>query len=208
MTGRAPIAGTIVAIAVTALMCSCGSSKTSGSTSTTRLTAASSSVPAASQPTASTAAPSSSPTSAPATHPSTATTTATSSSTDDTAAITAAFTKFFDGLDPDVDAKIALLEHGDVLGSMISDAAKDPQFQRLTTVVNSVTSLSAADCTAAGEVASCAAVSHDMFLGGMPAMVGLKSHAVKLNGVWKVSASSWCAIVGIGGSTCPAYPKA
>jgi hypothetical protein len=90
---------------------------------------------------------------------------------------------------------------------MITDAAKDPQFQQLTTTVNSVTVLSDADCTAAGEVAPCAAVGHDMFVGGLPAMVGLKSHAVKVGGVWKVSAASWCAIVTIGGATCPAYPK-
>ena len=208
MTGPAPIAGRLVAIALTALLCSCGSSKSSGSTSATvTQSTTGSSAPAASQPLSSTAPPSSIFGSAVATQPSTAATTAASSSTDDTGAITAAFTKFFDGLDPDVDAKIALLEHADVLGSMITDAAKDPQFQQLTTVVNSVTLLSPADCTAAGEVAPCAAVAHDMFVGGLPAMVGLKSHAVKLDGVWKVSAASWCAIVSIGGATCPTIPK-
>ncbi len=207
MTARSPFAGALVAIALTALMSSCSSSKSSGSTTATQPTTASSTAPAASQPASSTTLPSSTPGSAATTQPSTAATTAAPSATDDTAAITAAFTKFFDGLDPNVDAKIALLEHGDVLGSMITDAAQNPQFQQLTTVVNTVTLLSDADCTAAGEVAPCAAVGHDMFVGGLPAMVGLKSHAVKLDGVWKVSAASWCAIVSIGGATCPAIPK-
>ena len=207
MTGRAPRAATLVAIAMTALMCSCGSSKSSASTTTT----VSSSAPAASQPASPTtttyANVGTTAGSTAATQPSAAPTSAAPSSGDATAAITAAFTKFFDGLDPDVDAKIALLEHGDVLGSMITDAAKDPQFQQLTTTVNSVALLSPADCASAGEVAPCAAVGHDMFIGGLPAMVGLKSHAVQVGGVWKVSAASWCAIVGLGGATCPAYPK-
>jgi hypothetical protein len=187
-------------------MCSCGSSNSSGSATAAPSTTASSTAPTASQPASPTTTPASTAGSTAATQPSAATTTA-AASIDPTAAITAAFTKFFDGLDPDVDAKIALLEHGDVLGSMITDAAKNPQFQQLTTTVNSVTVLSDADCTAAGEVAPCAAVGHDMFVGGLPAMVGLKSHAVKVGGVWKVSAASWCAIVTIGGATCPTYPK-
>jgi hypothetical protein len=204
MKARSPVAAALVA--VMALMGGCSSSKSSESTTATQPTTASSAAPAATQPTSSTTSTASTPGAA-TTQPSTAATTAAPSSADDTTAITAAFTKFFDGLDPNVDAKIALLEHGDVLGSMITDAAQNPQFQQLTTVVNSVTVLSDADCAAAAEVAPCAAVGHDMFIGGLPAMVGLKSHAVKVNGVWKVSATSWCAIVTLGGATCPAIPK-
>ena len=120
--------------------------------------------------------------------------------------ITAAFTTFFDGLDPDTDAKIAVLEHGDLLGSMVVDAAKNPQFQQLSTTVNSVDVLTDADCEAAGEVAPSALVGHDLFVGALPAMVGLKSYAVRVDGVWKVSASSWCAVVTIGGASCPQLP--
>jgi hypothetical protein len=122
---------------------------------------------------------------------------------DATAAIKAAFTTFFDGVNPDIDGKVAVLEHGDQLRQMIVDASANPQFQQLSTVVNSVTAQSAEQCAAAGEVSPCAAVAHDMFVGGLPAMVGLTSHAVEVDGVWKVSAKSWCAIVQIGGATCP-----
>jgi hypothetical protein len=135
-----------------------------------------------------------------------ATSSAGSSSADDTAAITAAFTTFFDGANPDVDAKTAVLEHGDQLHQMIVDATANAQFQQLSTKVNSVTLLSDSDCTAAGEVSPCASVSHDMFVGGLPAMVGLTSHAVKVGATWKVSAKSWCAIVQIGGAECPTLP--
>ncbi len=203
MTSRSSFTRALVAVAFVSLVGACSSSKSANTTPPTQPTASTTTVPAVTQPASSTT-PQSSPGSAATTQPTTPATTG--PPTDDTAAITAAFTKFFDGLDPNVDAKIALLEHGDVLGSMITDAAKDPQFQQLTTVVNSVTMQSDADCAAAKEVTPCALVLHDMFLGGLPAMVGLKSHAVKVDGVWKVSAASWCAVVAIGGATCPAIP--
>lgn len=203
MTARSSITRALVAVVLASLVGACSSSKSSSTTPATQPTTSTTTASATTQPTSSTT-PASKPGSAATTQPTTSATTG--QPTDDVAAITAAFTKFFDGLDPNVDAKIALLEHGDVLGSMITDAAKDPQFQQLTTTVNSVTLQSDADCAAAKEITPCALVLHDMFLGGLPAMVGLKSHAVKLNGTWKVSAASWCAVVAIGGATCPPIP--
>ena len=190
-------------MALVSVISACGSSKSAGTTAATQPPTSTAGAAATTQP-ASSSTPQSTPGSTATTQPTTSATTG--QPTDDIAAITAAFTKFFDGLDPNVDAKIALLEHGDVLGSMITDAAKDPQFQQLTTTVNSVTLQSDADCAAAKEATPCALVLHDMFLGGLPAMVGLKSHAVKVNGTWKVSAASWCAVVAIGGATCPTIP--
>ncbi|MGZ4805633.1 MAG: hypothetical protein ACXV5U_04550 [Ilumatobacteraceae bacterium] len=204
MITRSSITRTLVALVLASLISGCGSSSKSASTTpATQPTTSTTKASPATQPATSTT-PASNPGSAATTQPTTSATTG--QPTDDIAAITAAFTKFFDGLDPNIDAKIALLEHGDVLGSMITDAAKDPQFQQLTTTVNSVTLQSDADCAAAKEIAPCALVLHDMFLGGLPAMVGLKSHAVKVDGTWKVSAASWCAVVAIGGATCPTIP--
>ena len=200
MIARSPIAGVLVATALAVLLGGCSSSTKSSVTEPdtgpiqTQLTSTSAAVATATTPATTLATSSASTTATPA------------PAADDTAAITAAFTKFFDGLDPDIDAKVSVLEHGDLLRSMIVDASKDPQFQQLSTVVNSVSPLSDAECTAAGEVTPCALVGHDMFLGGLPAMVGLKSHAVRVDGVWKVSASSWCAVVAIGGATCPDLP--
>jgi hypothetical protein len=200
MSARTPLAAVLFAATTVISIVGCSSSKSAETTPPTRVT-----TPSATVPSASSAEPTTAPPTVVTTAASTATTSSASSS-DDTAAITAAFTTFFDGLDPNVDAKIAVLQHGDLLGSMVVDAAKDPQFQQLSTVVNSVAALSDADCAAAGEVAPCALVHHDMFLGGLPAMVDLKSHAVRISGVWKVSASSWCAVVTLGGATCPALP--
>ncbi len=121
----------------------------------------------------------------------------------DTAAITAAFTTFFDGADLNVDHKVAVLEHGDELRSMLEDASANPQFMQLTTVVNSIDPMDDVACSAAGETAPCALVVHDLFVGGLPAMVNLSSHAVWDGRAWRVSRSSWCAIVKIGGASCP-----
>lgn len=195
----------VVIVSLSALVllgCSSGSSKgpaTNATSTSTGPTTTGSTAPTSASET--TVAPASS-----AASVTTGSSTAASTAADDTAAITAAFTTFFDGVNPDIAGKVAVLEDGDQLRQMIVDASANPQFQQLSTTVNSVSMLSDSDCAAAGEVSPCAAVAHDMFVGGLPAMVGLTSHAVKIDGVWKVSAKSWCAIVKIGGSECPALP--
>jgi hypothetical protein len=199
MTRQAPIIGALTIVAAM-LITACSSSKSADTTQEALTTSVSGPATPPSTLPASSSAPESSTTVV------SAGATTVAASTDNTTAITAAFTTFFDGLDPDTTAKIAVLEHGDLLGSMVVDAAKNPQFQQLSTVVNSVDVLSDADCTAAKEVSPCALVGHDLFVGGLPAMVGLKSHAVRVGGTWKVSASSWCAVVTIGGETCPQLP--
>lgn len=191
---RLPVGIALAAACVTfAAGCSSSSPSSAAATSAASATTDPAATPATTQPASTEPGPSTT----------SASTTGGSATTDDTPAITAAFTTFFDGVDPDVDGKIAVLEHGDQLRSMIVDAAANPQFQQLTTTVNSVSVLSEGECAAADEVAPCASVGHDMFVGGLPAMVGLQSHAVKVDGVWKVSAKSWCAVVEIGGAACP-----
>ncbi len=118
-------------------------------------------------------------------------------------AVKKAFVTFFDGGNPDVEGKVASIQHGEALRSMIADATIDPQFSKLSTEVRTVSSLAPPDCAGAGEISPCALVIHDMFLGGLPAFVGRTSHAVKIGDRWLVSASSWCSIVAIGGQSCP-----
>ena len=196
----------LIALIALALFDSGCSSKQSAATPSTAFTAATAAVTSPT-PTAPTSVGPTTPDSASAGSAPSSSSTAASPPADDKAAITAAFTTFFDGLDPNTNAKIAVLQNGELLGSMVVDAAQNPQFQQLTTTVNSVDLLSDADCSAAGEVAPCALVHHDLFVGGLPAMVDLKSHAVRVNGTWQVSSSSWCAVVTIGGATCPTLPK-
>jgi hypothetical protein len=190
-------------IVVVAGSSACGSDRVppAASLSSTTTTAVSDAGPPTSPPVAS--PPNASPPNAstpPTSTPSSATATV------DTAAITAAFTTFFDGADLNVDHKVAVLEHGDELRSMLEDASANPQFMQLTTVIDSIEPIDGVACAAAGETAPCVLVVHDLFVGGLPAMVKLNSHAVWDGQTWKVSKSSWCAIVKIGGESCPGSP--
>jgi hypothetical protein len=136
------------------------------------------------------------PTSAPvATTTAAATTAATttaepSPSTTDPAAeqmlIGAAFFTFFGGTASDVD-----------------DASANEQFQAMSIDIRSIRLLDADACAAMGEVSPCAVVTHDLFVGAAPALVGQDSTAVRIGGEWKVAASAWCRVVAIGGEQCP-----
>jgi len=134
----------------------------------------------------------------------TAANSSTTAATGDQADITKAVMLFFDGSNPNVDAKVAVLENGEKYRSMLVDAAKDPTAQTLSTKVKSVEVLDAAGCQAAGVAAPCAKVVHDLFAGDFPAFSGQVSYAVNVGGKWMVAAKSWCAIVALGGASCPA----
>jgi hypothetical protein len=122
---------------------------------------------------------------------------------DDREAITATFVAFFDGAVRDVDAKVAELEHGEALRSMLDDAVADPQFAQMSTQVSSVTTLDAAGCQNLGLPSPCAEVVHDLLVGQFPALIDNTAHAVQIDGEWKVAAETWCRIVTIGGAECP-----
>ncbi len=120
-----------------------------------------------------------------------------------TAEITDAFTVFFDGLNLDVDAKVARLEDGERFRTMLEDATADPQAQQLSVRVESVTLLSDDACPTRGVAAPCAEVVHDLIVGTLPALVGNVGLAVATDDTWRVSARTWCELVVIGGAECP-----
>ena len=124
--------------------------------------------------------------------------------TADQTAVANIVTLFFDGTNPDVNAKVAILENGEKYRTMLAAAAKDPQASTLTTKVTGVTILDAAGCQAAGVASPCARVNHDLFTGDFPALAGQVSYVIKVNGKWIVAAKSWCALAAIGGASCPA----
>ena len=138
---------------------------------------------------------------APSTAPSTVASTLAPGSVE--ARIEQVFVAFFDGLNPDVASRAARLEHGDVLSSMLADAAADPQFSQMSTQVRSVRLVDAAACSAVGVIAPCAEVVHDLLVGQFPAVPAKTSYAVQVDGEWKVAAKTWCEVVTIGGATCP-----
>jgi hypothetical protein len=144
------------------------------------------------------------------TRPSTAapsTTVAGSSTTaaveDPTEAIRAAFETFYDGAGTTVDAKVAALEDGERYRSMLEDASANPQFQSLTIDIREIRMTADSECGGLGATAPCAVVTHDLLVAGAPMLVAQDSIAVQVDGTWLVAASSWCAVVAIGGETCP-----
>lgn len=122
---------------------------------------------------------------------------------DDVAAIRAAFETFYDGAGTTVDAKVAALEDGERYRSMLVDASLNPQFQSLTIDIRDVRLATAEECVALGAAGRCGIVTHDLLVSGAPALVAQESTAVEVDGVWLVAASSWCAVVALGGETCP-----
>lgn len=117
--------------------------------------------------------------------------------------IGAAFLTFFGGTASDVDDKVAVLQDGERYRSMIVDASANEQFQAMTVDIRGIRLLEADACTAIGEMSPCAVVTHDLFVGGAPALVGQDSAAVRIGDEWKVASSAWCRVVAIGGEQCP-----
>jgi len=131
------------------------------------------------------------------------TTSTTTTALSDEAQVRAAFVAFFDGANRNIDQKVGLLENGERYRQMLVDAAADPQAQQLRATVRSVQFPADAACASLGVAGPCAKVTFDLLLGAFPALAAHDGPAVKIGGVWKVSAKAWCDVVAIGGNTCP-----
>lgn len=137
-------------------------------------------------------------TAAPTTAPAGTGTTAAPASSDTTVALTgeaatiaATWTKFFDGSQPAA-SKVDLLENGAQFTKELEAQAASPLAQAASAKVIDVkiTSDTTADVT------------YDLLVSGTPALQGQKGQAVKQDGVWKVSAAAFQALLALqGGST-------
>ena len=114
--------------------------------------------------------------------------------------VTAAYLGFFDNFKGDP----ALLEDGESFTQVL------PAMQQrataaggITVKVNSVKSLTAAECKAAGETDPCAETNFDLVVAGKPAVPNQTGHAVYVDGTWKVSKSTFCALAATGGGLPP-----
>jgi hypothetical protein len=117
--------------------------------------------------------------------------------------IRVAFETFYDGAGSTVDAKIAMLQDGERYRSMLEDASANPQFQSLAIDIREIRLADDGECAGLGASAPCAVVTHDLLVAGAPMLVAQDGIAVQVDGTWLVAASSWCAVVAIGGETCP-----
>jgi len=113
-------------------------------------------------------------------------------SSDAVAAITANWIKFFDGSAPAAD-KIALLENGRQYATQIDAQAGSALAKTVTAVVSSVTV----------DSASTATVKYSLALGGTVALPDQTGQAILQDGVWKVSAASFQALLALEGASTP-----
>ena len=108
------------------------------------------------------------------------------------ATIKANWEKFFDGTQPAQD-KVGLLENGQQYTAQIDAQAASPLAKGATASVSSVTLTSATTAT----------VVFSILVGGQPALPNQTGQAVLQDGVWKVSAQSFLALLALeqGGTT-------
>jgi hypothetical protein len=123
------------------------------------------------------------------------------------ASITANWTTFFDGTNPDVNGKLALLENSAKIGTAYKQALAKAgtAASQGSSKVSGVELLSLADCnTNLGENVPCAKVTYDLLVNGKPALSGQTGYAVYVDGAWKVSEVTDCGLSHLGGVDCPA----
>jgi hypothetical protein len=159
------------------LLAACGGS----STTTTTLA-----------PTTSTAPP---PTSGASTTTSAASSSSTAALSGDEATIAANFVKFFDGTLPVAD-KVGLLENGDQYTAELEAQAASPLAKAATVSVSAVTITSP----------TTADVTYSILVGGVPALPNQPGKAILQDGVWKVSADTFLALLALQGATPTSAP--
>jgi len=167
---RLALLGALI-VTLTVLVAACG-----GSTETT-------SISTTTGPTTSTAPPT---TSAVSTTTSPESSTSSVSLSGDEATIAANYVKFFDGSQPVAD-KIELLENGQQYTKELEAQAASPLGQAATAAVSSVTVTS--DTTAT--------VTYSILLSGQVALPDQTGEAILQDGVWKVSAQSFLALLAL-----------
>ncbi|WP_227980234.1 hypothetical protein [Nocardia spumae] len=109
-----------------------------------------------------------------------------------TQAVTVNFEKFFDGA-TSADQKIALLENGAAFSDAIRAQADSPLAKSASAKVTTVASTSTDH----------ADVTFDVLFNGTPALSGQQGSAVYTDGTWKVTASTFCALLTLEGAAPP-----
>ena len=103
------------------------------------------------------------------------------------AAITANWTTFFDPA-TSIPDRLALLENGPSLQAALEQRATDPLMRQAAATVKSVDLTSPTTAT----------VTYDVLLNGTVALPDAQGNAVLEDGVWKVTAASFCSLISLG----------
>ncbi|MBH0780720.1 hypothetical protein [Nocardia bovistercoris] len=124
-----------------------------------------------------------------------ATTTAAAAAADEatTKAVTDTFTNFFAGSNPP-EQRAALVQKGDVFLPVLQAQAGNPQAAGVSVSVSAVklTDPNNADVT------------YSLLMGGNPVLPNQTGQAVKEGGTWKVSTTTFCALMALQGGSSPA----
>jgi hypothetical protein len=135
-------------------------------------------------------------------------TTTTQSPAQATAVITTNWTTFFDGNNPNSGVKLALLQNnGKLAATFQKNFAGNASTAAMTAAkVTNVTVLPASQCQQAAVPSPCAKVSYDLVnrQNGSPLLAGQTGYAVFVNGKWQISENTFCALIALAGSQCPA----
>jgi hypothetical protein len=113
-----------------------------------------------------------------------------------TQAITQLYQQFFDGKTT-AEEKIALLENGQDFAATIKAQAGTPMAKSTTATVSNVSA-----------TADHATVTFTVLFNGKPAVVGQPGSAIRTGGSWKVTASTFCALLTMEGNPPPACATA
>ncbi|AHH21171.1 hypothetical protein NONO_c64010 [Nocardia nova SH22a] len=109
-----------------------------------------------------------------------------------TQAVTVNFEKFFDGATA-ADQKIALLENGPAFADAIKAQADSPMAKSASAKVTNVAMIDSDH----------ADVTFDVLFNGKPALSGQQGSAVDVDNTWKVTASTFCALLTLEGAAPP-----
>ena len=110
-----------------------------------------------------------------------------------TQAVSVNFEKFFDG-STSADQKIALLENGPAFAGAIKAQSDSPMAKSASAKVTNVASIDSDH----------ADVTFDVLFNGQPALSGQSGAAINIDNTWKVTASTFCALLTLEGAAPPA----
>jgi hypothetical protein len=133
-------------------------------------------------------------------------TTTTQSPAQATAAITTNWAGFFDGGNPNSNAKLLFLQNNGKLTAVYNKAYNNPAAAMTSAKVTNVNVLPSSQCQQAAVPSPCAKVTYDLNnrQTGAPLLAGQTGYAVNVNGKWLVSQNTFCALVTLEGNQCPA----
>ncbi len=123
-----------------------------------------------------------------------------------TALITTNWTAFFNGGNSNNASKLVLLQNNGKLSAVFYKNYANPAAATTAAKVTNVAVLSSSDCQSAAVPSPCAKVSYDLVnrTTGAPLLAGQTGYATFQNGKWMISQNTFCALIALTGSQCPA----